>query len=61
MNLTEAKYALQEARNRKIPASKNTSNIYKSQAQSDYEKKKEAEHKAVHDEIKRVALQQTLI
>lgn len=61
MNETEAKYYMQATRNRILPIAKRTSRINQSQADTDYQKKKEAQHKAVHDEIKRVSLQQSLI
>ena len=61
MNMTETKYTMRDISNRMLKKPIRTTNIEKSQAESDYEKKKAAEHKAVHDEIKRVSLQQSLV
>lgn len=61
MNMAEAKYTMDKTINRKIKKPVYTSKFHVTEADSDYEKKKEAEHKAIHDEIKRVSLQQSLI
>ena len=54
MNLTEAKYAMIEIRDDKIDVVRSTSELFRPQAISDYEKKKAAEKAAIHEEIKRV-------
>lgn len=61
MNETETKIMMQSINNRRLPSPTRTSIIEKSQAESDYDKKKEAEKKAIHEQIKRASLQQSLI
>ena len=55
MNLAEAKYAMYDQRGNKLDVVKTTSEIFKPQAYTDAEKKKAAEKKAIHTEIKRIA------
>ena len=59
VNVTEVK--LNNSRNKLMTKPKSTSNIFKSEAETDYDKKKAAEKKLIHDEIKRVSLTDTLV
>ena len=59
VNITEVK--LNNKRNKLMNKPNSTSNIFKSEAETDYDRKKAAEKKLIHDEIKRVSLTDTLL
>jgi hypothetical protein len=59
MNTAEVK--LNNRRNKLLNKPQSSSNPFKAQADTDYDKKKAAEKKAVHDEIRRVSLTNTLV
>ena len=59
VNVTEVK--LNNSRNKLMTKPKSTSNIFNSEAETDYDRKKAAEKKLIHDEIKRVSLTDTLL
>lgn len=59
MNITKVK--LNYKRNKLMKKPSSTSNIFKSDSETDWDKKKAAEKKIIHDEIKRVSLTDTLV
>lgn len=61
MNETETKFSMRYISNRRVPMPTLTSSFYQCEAESEYEKKKAAEKKAIHEQIKRASLQQSLI
>ena len=61
MNETETKFSMRYISNRRVPMPPLTSSFYQCEAESEYEKKKAAEKKAIHDQIKRASLQQSLV
>mgnify|MGYP007069848620 FL=1 len=59
MNITEAK--MSSKRTVTLETNLRGYNPYKSEAESEYDKKKEEQHKKVHQEIARASLQQSLV
>lgn len=59
VNVTEVK--LNNRRNKLMIKPNSTSNMFKPEAETDYDRKKAAEKKVIHNEIKRVSLTDTLV
>lgn len=59
MNISEVK--LNNKRNKLINKAKSSSNPFIPEAETDYDKKKAAEKKAIHEEIHRVSLVGSLV
>lgn len=61
MNITETKYETKKNRNGLLNKPQATSDPFKSQAETDYEIKKEKERKSVLDEINRAYVESGII